>query len=124
MTKKPSVLDSNERDTSFLSNLMKQLQLVWLLFKDSRVGIWTKSVLPLSFLYVISPVDFVPDFILGLGQLDDFGVILLGLTLFVKLCPPSIVEEYVRQLEYGNDFYIDSDNDETVDATYRIVDED
>lgn len=124
MTKKPSILESNERDASFLSNLMKQLQLVWLLFKDSRVGIWTKSVLPLSLLYVISPVDFIPDIILGLGQLDDLGVILLGMTLFVKLCPPNIVEEYVRQLEYGNDFYIDSDNDETVDATYRVVDED
>lgn len=124
MTKKPSILVSNEKEISFLSSMMKQIKLVWLLFKDSRVGALTKSVLPLSLLYIISPIDFIPDFILGFGQLDDFGVILLGMTLFVKLCPPHIVEEYLRQLEYGNDFYIDSDNDETVDATYRVVDED
>lgn len=124
MAKKPSIRGTDEKDASFLANLFKQLKLVWLLFKDGRIGSLTKSVLPLSLLYVISPIDFIPDFILGFGQLDDFGVVLLGMTLFVKLCPPQIVEEYLRQLEFGNDFYFDSDNDETVDATYRVLDED
>ncbi|MCB0209898.1 MAG: DUF1232 domain-containing protein [Anaerolineae bacterium] len=119
--KKPTFVDTDEKDMSFLSSMLKQLKLVWLLFRDSRISALTKSVLPLSLLYLVSPVDFIPDFVLGLGQLDDFGIILLGMTLFVKLCPPNIVQEYLRQLEYGNDFYID--NDETVDAAYRVVDE-
>ncbi|MCB0193288.1 MAG: DUF1232 domain-containing protein [Anaerolineae bacterium] len=118
--KKPNIVNADDKDMSFLSNMMKQLKLVWLLFRDGRISAMTKSVLPLSLLYIISPVDIIPDFILGFGQLDDFGIILLGMTLFVKLCPPHIVQEYLGQLEYGNDFYID---DETVDATYRVVDE-
>jgi hypothetical protein len=56
---------------------------------------------------------------LGFGQLDDLGVILLGMALFVKLCPQDIVERYQNQLEYGSD-----SEGEAVDTTYRIVDED
>jgi uncharacterized membrane protein YkvA (DUF1232 family) len=107
---------------SMLTGLAKQLRLVWSLFKDKRVPTWTKSVVPISLLYLISPIDFMPDVILGLGQLDDIAVILLGMTLFVKLCPPEIVQYYVNKLEYGKDFY--RDDDETVDTTYRVVGED
>jgi uncharacterized membrane protein YkvA (DUF1232 family) len=78
-----------------------------------------KSVVPLSLLYLISPLDFIPDMALGLGQLDDLGVILLGMALFVKLCPPNIVEYYQNQLEYGPE-----NNNEAVDTTYRVMDED
>ena len=123
MTKKPSIV-TNEKDDNFLSNLMKQVRLVWLLFTDSRIGMLTKSVVPLSLLYTISPVDFIPDVILGLGQLDDLGVILLGMTLFIKLCPPDIVEQYTRLLDYGSDAHTDLDTDETVDASYRVLNED
>jgi uncharacterized membrane protein YkvA (DUF1232 family) len=104
---------------NFLSGLFKQLRLVWLLMQDGRVPMWAKSVVPLSLLYLISPLDFLPDVVLGLGQLDDLGVILLGMTLFVKLCPPNIVEYYQNQLEYGTDH-----QDEGIETTYRVVDED
>lgn len=121
MSDEKSISTKYDKRLSLLTGLMKQLQLVWLLFRDNRVSAWAKSVLPISLLYLVSPIDFVPDVILGLGQLDDFGVILLGMTLFVKLCPPDIVRQYLDQLEYGDDFYRD---DEAVDTTYRVIDED
>jgi uncharacterized membrane protein YkvA (DUF1232 family) len=111
-------------DPSFLSGLIKQLQLVWLLFKDKRVSLWTKLILPLSLLYLISPIDFLPDVIVGLGQLDDLSIVLLGLTLFVKLCPPQIVNSYRDQLEYGDDVSLPSEADKTIDTSYRVVRED
>ena len=114
-------VDKTNKQISILEGLMKQLRLVWLLFKDKRVPAWTKSVVPISFLYLISPIDFIPDVLLGLGQLDDLGVILLGMALFVKLAPPEVVEEHLMELDYGTDFY---DDDETVDTTYRVVGED
>ena len=116
---KPPALPDPNSNMTILVELTKRFRLVWLLFRDEKVPLWTKSIPPLSLLYLISPVDFVPDALLGLGQLDDFGVILLGLALFVKLCPPEIVQYYVNKLEYG-DLY----DDETVDATYRVIDED
>jgi uncharacterized membrane protein YkvA (DUF1232 family) len=120
MSDKKALPANTEKQVSMMSRLINQLQLVWLLLKDSRVSNWVKSVVPLSFVYTISPIDFIPDVILGVGQLDDLGVILLGLALFVKLCPPDLVEFYRKQIEFGPDPNHDG---ETVDATYRILDE-
>ena len=36
----------------------------------------------LSLVYILSPVDFIPDAILGLGQVDD-GIVLLALLWYV-----------------------------------------
>lgn len=116
--KKPT-LRNPDKSLTILEELIKRIKLVWLLLKDKRVPLLTKSIMPASLLYLISPVDFVPDVLLGFGQLDDLGVILLGMALFVKLCPPELVEHYINQLEYG-DLY----DDEAVDATYRVMDED
>ena len=113
--------DRSKAQTTMLTGVIQQLKLVWALFQDKRVSLMTKSVIPLSLLYLISPVDFVPDAILGLGQLDDFGIILLGMSLFVKLSPPEIVAYYRHKLEYGTD--PEHDDDETVDTTYRVIDE-
>ena len=119
---KQMVTDLASKRASMLTGMIKQLKLVWLLFQDKRVSIWAKSVIPIALLYLVSPVDFIPGILLpGLGALDDMGVMLLGMSLFVKLSPPEIVQYYMHQLEYGDDFYSDS---ETVDTTYRVVDED
>jgi uncharacterized membrane protein YkvA (DUF1232 family) len=116
--KKPTFSGPNA-GLNIIAELVKRLRLIWLLFTDKRVPVWVKSVLPLSVLYLFSPIDFVPDVLLGLGQLDDLGVLLLGMALFVKLCPADVVEYYTNQLEFG-----DLHDSETVDATYRVIDED
>jgi uncharacterized membrane protein YkvA (DUF1232 family) len=115
---------NSEGHVSFLAGLVNQLRLVWLLMMDNRISMWVKSVVPLSFLYTISPVDFIPDVILGLGQLDDLGVILLGLALFVKLSPPELVEYYRQQIEYGHQTPLDVKDDDSIDTTYKILDDD
>ena len=117
-----SVLNDPSKNLSVLTNLFKQLRLVWLLFRDGQVPFLTKLVLPLSLLYLVSPIDILPDFIVGLGQLDDLGVLLLAMSLFVRLCPPRLVDHYRNQLEYGDQERYD-DKDETVDTTYRVVGE-
>lgn len=116
--RKPASYDPGT-NLNFLTGIFRQLRLIWLLMQDGRVPLWMKAVVPLSLLYLVSPFDFIPDVVLGLGQLDDLGVILLGMTLFVKLCPQNIVDYYRNQLEYGPE-----DNSEAVDTTYRVMDED
>ena len=111
----------SEQGVAFAVQLIKRLRLVWLLFTDGRVPFLAKLVLPLSLLYLISPIDFIPGALFPIvGGLDDLGVILLGMALFVRLAPRNVVEGYENQLEYG-DMYSD---DETVDTTYRLIDED
>jgi len=121
MSNREPVPYSPDSDEGALAEMIKRLRLVWLLFKDSRVPFLAKLILPLSLLYLISPIDFVPAaFVPVLGGLDDLGVILLGIALFVKLSPPQIVAHYLHQLEYGR---TPESDQEVVDATYRVVDE-
>lgn len=61
--------------------------------RDPRVPIWTKAVPVLALLYVISPIDFLPDLVPGLGQLDDIGIALAAMRLFESLAPADVVGE-------------------------------
>jgi uncharacterized membrane protein YkvA (DUF1232 family) len=92
-----------------LAEIARQLRLIWRLLNDSRVPTWTKLLVPATLLYVISPIDFIPDVVLGLGQLDDLTVLLLGLWLFVDLCPKDIVRQHLEELG--------------AKISYRIIDE-
>ncbi len=120
MASQKPVTPGPDKNLAILTEILKRLRLVWLLFRDQRVPVWAKSVLPLSLIYLVSPIDFIPAALFPIvGGLDDLGVILLGIALFVKLSPPDVVRDYENQLEYG-DLYEDED---TVDTTYRVIDE-
>jgi uncharacterized membrane protein YkvA (DUF1232 family) len=74
------------------------VKLAWRLFRDERVPVWTKLIPPAALLYVLSPVDLIPDLIAGLGQLDDIAVLLIGLKLFIELAPGDVVREHMIAL--------------------------
>jgi uncharacterized membrane protein YkvA (DUF1232 family) len=77
----------------WLKEFLSQFELAWKLLWDRRVSGFTKMV-PLAALgYLILPVDLIPDPMLGLGQVDDLVLILLGLKMFISLCPPDVVAE-------------------------------
>jgi len=71
-----------------------QFQLAWRLLWDGRVPLLTKIVPLLMTVYLLSPVDLIPDVALGLGQLDDLAIFLVGMRLFVDICPPELVAEH------------------------------
>jgi len=48
--------------------------------------------------YVVLPTDLLPDFLVGIGQLDDLVVILAGLKLFLNLCPREVVQEHLQAI--------------------------
>ena len=39
----------------------------------------------LAFIYVLSPIDFIPDALLGFGQLDDAAVVIAAIFYVVRL---------------------------------------
>jgi len=81
-------------------NLPKFMKLYYRLFIDRRVPFHLKLILILAFIYVISPLDFVPDWILPVvGYADDFVVLITALRYFLKSCPPEIVQEHVERIE-------------------------
>ncbi len=78
----------------FLADLVRQMRLLWRLLNDSRVPAWVKTIPAVVLLYLLSPIDLMPDPALGLGQLDDLVIILLGLKLFRDFSPPAVVREH------------------------------
>ena len=81
-----------------LLHLPNFARLYWRLFRDWRVPILPKALLVLALVYVVSPLDVIPDFIPVIGEMDDLAVVLSGLWLFIRLCPPEVVREIVHDV--------------------------
>jgi uncharacterized membrane protein YkvA (DUF1232 family) len=70
----------------FLVRLFQNLKLLLSLIRDywkgryRDVSIKSIVIFVLAILYIFSPIDLVPDYILGLGQIDDAAI--LGLSLY------------------------------------------
>lgn len=109
-----------------LNSLIRQVRLVWRLLHDGRVAGWVKLLPVAGILYLLSPVDLLPDITFpGLGELDDLAVLLLTLKAFVDLSPPGVVREHLEALmgrrgkpQAGEDLSADS----CIDGTYRVLD--
>lgn len=84
-----------------INEVITRGRLVWRLLNDHRVPTWIKIIIPLVvLLYFVLPVDFIPDFIPVFGQLDDIGVVLIGMSLIIRLAPQHVVDEHSRALGY------------------------
>ena len=102
-----------------LRALIAQARLAFRLFREPRVPMVLKAVPLLGLLYVISPVDFVPDFIPGLGQLDDLGIILAALELFVRLYPGGAQTFHREAIIQRRRYSPMTPTDEVIEAEWR-----
>jgi uncharacterized membrane protein YkvA (DUF1232 family) len=85
-----------------LAHLPEFARLYWRLFHDRRVPLLAKAVLVAALGYFVWPFDLIPDLLVPvIGEIDDLGVVLLGLWTFVRLCPPAIVAEHVSAISHG-----------------------
>jgi uncharacterized membrane protein YkvA (DUF1232 family) len=89
------------RSLQLLRHLPDFVRLYWRLLRDRRVSIWPKAFLILSALYVVSPVDLIPDVIPFMGQLDDIVIVIAACRLFMYMCRPEVVREHVQQIDAG-----------------------
>jgi uncharacterized membrane protein YkvA (DUF1232 family) len=78
-----------------------------------------KAVPVIALLYVLSPIDLVPDFIPGLGQLDDLGVILAALELFVRLCPSPAQAFHREAVAQRRPYAPMASTDDVIEAEFR-----
>ena len=71
------------------------------LLREPRVPGLLKA-LPLAGLaYVISPIDFIPDVLPLLGQVDDLTLILMAIEAFKRLSPQPVVAHHEAAIEQG-----------------------
>ena len=69
----------------------KELLLAWAVLRDPRAPKAAKLVTVLAALYVVSPIDFVSDFIPVLGWLDDGLIAYFLLQLAFKFLPSELL---------------------------------
>ena len=75
------------------------LVLISRLMRDLRVPSRQKAILILLFVYLASPVDIIPDFIPGIGHVDDLVLAAFALDQILNRVP----EECIREHWDGND---------------------
>ncbi|MCA9860144.1 MAG: DUF1232 domain-containing protein [Thermomicrobiales bacterium] len=100
---------------------LKSMTALWPLFRDPSIPFWAKAAIPaIAAAYVVMPVDLIPDFLIGAGQIDDIGVILLAATATVAFLQkffagqqtePEPARAHTSETESASNIY---------DATYRV----
>ena len=97
-----------------LQVIMRDLATAWRLVWDPRVPALLKLILPVAaFVYWLSPLDLLP----GL-PFDDIAVLVLALRLFVQMAPTRAVRNTDNPRTQPNR----SDDENTIDTTWRVVD--
>ena len=69
------------------------------LMGDNRVPASRKALVAIAGAYVLSPVDFVPDWLPLFGGLDDVLVVVLAVEAFLAGLPPQLIEEKLDELD-------------------------
>ena len=87
-----------EKGPGFWREVWQQTRLVFRLFGDPEVPIYLKFVPFLGLLYVLMPVDLIPDFLLVVGQLDDITALIVGAKVFIELAPPHVVARHMQEI--------------------------
>ena len=63
----------------YVNELPRFLKLLWGLITDARVSMVDKLLVAGAIAYIVTPVDFIPDFIPFLGEVDDVYLLVMAL---------------------------------------------
>lgn len=78
---------------SFLMFLPNMVTLLARLLKDGRVPTAEKALFVAAIVYVISPLDFIPDVFPFIGQVDDIYVVALTLLRLINRSDETVVRQ-------------------------------
>ena len=87
-------LEVKQRMKNLLLFLPNLVALCWRLLTDSRVPKIEKALLGGAIIYAIVPLDFIPDFLPFIGQVDDTYLIALTLMRLLQSAPQEAVREH------------------------------
>jgi uncharacterized membrane protein YkvA (DUF1232 family) len=112
-----------EPKTGLGRSLWQQARLVMRLMSDSDVPIWLKAMPVAAMAYVLMPFDFAPDVIPVLGQMDDLGIFVVGMKMFVDLAPITAVNKHLSAIREADGYgYLNDNMDDVNDDGSFIID--
>ena len=85
---------AQEKLKEILLLIPNYLKLLYRLIQDNRVPRQEKALLLGTIAYVLSPVDFMPDFIPFVGQIDDILLVALILKRFMNTVERNVLLNY------------------------------
>lgn len=80
--------------TGAIREIPHYLRLLWGLARDSRVAAVDKLLVVAAAVYIISPIDVIPDFIPFLGQVDDLYLLILALQRMVSRAGRGVLSDH------------------------------
>ncbi|MCP4421217.1 MAG: DUF1232 domain-containing protein [Chloroflexi bacterium] len=101
-------------DPGFFREVWQQIRLVYALLRDPEVPFYLKLLPFTAVLYLLFPLDLIPDVAPVLGQLDDLTVLLVGAKVFIDLAPPHVVARHMDQIREADGFFVDDAVDEKI----------
>lgn len=78
-------VDEKINNSGVLQKYGELAKVMYGMLKDYRKGVYSQvpwftiATIAFSFLYILNPLDIIPDFIPGLGYIDDMAIITFGL---------------------------------------------
>jgi uncharacterized membrane protein YkvA (DUF1232 family) len=82
------------RMSGFLLFIPNMVRLLVALLRDDRVSRADKAILAGTIVYVISPIDIIPDFIPFIGQVDDAYLLAISILRLLNRADRSVVLEH------------------------------
>jgi uncharacterized membrane protein YkvA (DUF1232 family) len=76
----------------FFTRFRGEAMMLWRVMRHPQTPAKTKLLAMLAVVYVISPIDLIPDVIPVLGLLDDVGVVMLLLSIAYKFLPKDLYD--------------------------------
>jgi uncharacterized membrane protein YkvA (DUF1232 family) len=76
-----------------IKRVFKQFRIIRRALVHPQVPWHAKFVAGCAVLYVVSPIQIIPNFIPIIGQMDDVLVVTLGIKYLKRFVPQSVIEE-------------------------------
>ena len=107
---------------SLIKSVWQRVRLAIRLMREPTLSWFFKAIPVAALLYVISPLDLIPDVLPVIGEVDDLAILLLALELFVKLSPSRIVAHHQAAIDAGRSFSRMPHDGPIIDAQFRRAD--
>lgn len=85
------------RDRRWLGLMRRRAALVWEIATDRRLPWRARAPAMLALAYAASPIDLIPDWLPGVGWLDDLMVLMVAAVVTPLLVPRTLVARHLVQ---------------------------
>lgn len=76
---------------NYVAELPRFLRLLWGLITDMRVAAVDKLLVAGAIAYIVAPIDWIPDFVPFLGEVDDVYLLILALQRLMQNAGPAVL---------------------------------